>query len=429
MSPIRKLVNSLAHARSVTLMSASLFVSLLSLFPRASAAEDASALVQKFWHADSLETRAAAADEIVNAKIPVSTLMKELSAGRLHRDDVPTGIVLDSRISDTGLELPYVLIVPKTYDPERRYPVEFMLHGGVGRGPWEEGDVYWRRGYDALASEDKITIVPAGWRDAHWWHEEQAKSLPAILRRVKRDYNVDDNRVTMSGVSDGGTGSYFYAFKQSTPFAAFLPFIGNAGVLRNPQSGGGYWLFFENLRSKPLFIVNSENDPLYPAASIEPFISILDRAEVDHEFTVIENGGHNLDWMPDQIDRIEAFKRDNPRDALPDSVQWLTDRTDIFNRNHWLVVESRTSDEDPAIVIATRSGNKYEVNASSVGQFSLLLSPDEIDFSKPVSVVVNDEEKFSGMVEQSAATLLKWAQEDLDRTMLFSAELAISLEN
>jgi dienelactone hydrolase len=297
----------------------------------------------------------------------------------------------------------------------------------VGRPAWGEGEEFWRGGYESLASEDRITVVPAAWRDAVWWQEEQARNLPAILRELKRDYNVDDNRVTLTGVSDGGTGAYFFAFKQPTPWAAFLPYIGNAAVLRNPQSGGGYRLYFENLRDKPLYIVNGENDPLYPASSIQPFVDVLEEAKVNYQFTVIENGGHNLNWMREYAERIEYFKRAYPRDALPDVLQWVADRTDVYNRNHWLILDERTGFGRPAVITATREQNRFTVDTSGVDSFTLLLSPSEIDFEAPITVVVNGEEKVSKRVDESLATLLKWAARDMDRLMLFTAELTVDI--
>jgi len=63
-----------------------------------------------------------------------------------------------------------------------------------------------------------------------------------------------------------------------------------------------------------------------------------------------------------------------------------------------------------------------------VTAFTLLLSPDEFDFSKPVQVVANGREVFNGSVQRDLKTLLKWAAADNDRTMLYGAELKITLK-
>ena len=70
----------------------------------------------------------------------------------------------------------------------------------------------------------------------------------------------------------------------------------------------------------------------------------------------------------------------------------------------------------------------FSVDTSEVKGFTLLLSPSEIDFTAPVTVILNGQESQAAIVEESTETLLKWAQSDLDRSMLFTAELVIRLE-
>jgi hypothetical protein len=60
-----------------------------------------------------------------------------------------------------------------------------------------------------------------------------------------------------------------------------------------------------------------------------------------------------------------------------------------------------------------------------VRAFTLLLSPDAIDFAKAVTVTVNGKPVFSGTVKPDAAALLKWASLDNDRSALYGAELQI----
>jgi hypothetical protein len=227
----------------------------------------------------------------------------------------------------------------------------------------------------------------------------------------------------MTGISDGGTGAYFFAFKQPTPWATFLPYIGHPGVLRNAQSGGGYRLYFENLMAKPLYIVNGENDRLYPASSVGPFIDVLIDAGVPHIWKVIPEGGHNTNWLPDEAPLIEQFKLDNPRDPLPDSVLWVADRTDKFHRNMWVYIDSLS--QTPGLLEATRNGNEIDVTAQGVAEFTLLLNPEEVDFSQAIQVYVNSENIFDEIITQDKETLLRWASKDLDRSMLFTAELKL----
>ena len=74
-----------------------------------------------------------------------------------------------------------------------------------------------------------------------------------------------------------------------------------------------------------------------------------------------------------------------------------------------------------------RHGNTFDARTRGVSEFSLLVSPDVIDFTKPVQVTVNGAQVFSGPVKRDLPTLLKWASRDNDRTALYGAELHITV--
>ena len=398
-------------------------------FEKVSVAEeiDGSELVTAFWSANTEVEIESNKRRLIAQASNIETLYRWLNAGPAFAQDVGLGQQESVRIDRDGTRYPFVYLIPETYDATRSYPVEFLLHGGVSRPEWDSGGEWWRRGYDSLKKEDRIVVVPAAWNTAFWWFDIQAANLPSILIELKQIYNIDDNRVTLSGVSDGGTGAYFFAFKQSTEWAAFFPYIGHPGVLRNPQSGPGYKLYFENLMSRPLYIVNGENDPLYPVSSIEPFIKILQEANISHVFRAIEDGGHNTNWLPDEQPMIEQFKLDNPRVPFPSELRWVADRSDRYNRNLWLRIEELTAEGLPGIMTVNKEGNSFTITAESVDAFTLLLSPEQVDFSEEVSVVVNGRLIFIGKVEQDMNTLLDWVVRDRDKSLLYTAALSLRI--
>ena len=75
----------------------------------------------------------------------------------------------------------------------------------------------------------------------------------------------------------------------------------------------------------------------------------------------------------------------------------------------------------------TRAGNTVQAATRGVAAFTLLLSPDQFDFTKPVKVVANGRTVFESRVHKDVRTLRKWADIDNDRTMLFGAEIHIDL--
>jgi hypothetical protein len=66
-----------------------------------------------------------------------------------------------------------------------------------------------------------------------------------------------------------------------------------------------------------------------------------------------------------------------------------------------------------------------ELITRGVSELTLLLSPDQFDFSEPIRVSVNGRTLQEARVEKDLATLMKWAAKDNDRTMLFGAEVRV----
>jgi len=384
-------------------------------------------LVNDLWVAETDQARRAIGNQLIDAAPDTETLYRWLKQGPAY-PAAETGVIELRRIAPDDTVYPYMVVVPEHYDPARPWPVEFMLHGGVGREGWEPGGGWWRGGFDEFLEMDQITVIPASWMEHFWWQDNQAENLPAILYTLKQQYNIDDNRVYLTGISDGGTGTYFYAFKQPEHWASYQPYIGNPGVLTNPDAGGGHRLYFENLLGAAFYIVNGENDRLYPAAQLEPFIRQLSSAGVNHVWRVIENGGHNTRWLPAEMPAIAQFKTENARDPFPEKITWVTDTTERYNKNRWLRIDQLEREDIPGLVDIERSGNHFEVRTSRVSAFTILHNPEEIEFSEPVTVSLNGEPYFEEALEQRGDVMMYSLLEGFDRELMVSAFINVTVE-
>lgn len=418
------------------------------------AAAEVEAAFQDFWAAASPAEAAKPAEKVEKTGVSFNEAVRRLKLGRPY-DAQETGVIqLLNRTAD-GVEHYYSVNIPPAYDPARRYQVRFQLHGGIyGRAdnrPRGTGEI------GALAGAEQIYVLPYAWREEPWWGDDQILNLNAILDTLKRKYNIDENRVVLSGVSDGATGAYYIAMRDTTPFASFLPLNGFIMVLANEEIDDGR-IFPNNLRNKPMFVVNGGRDRLYPSRRVEPFTRHLMSAGVDIAYHPQPDGEHNTRWWPEVKDLFEKFAADHPRDPHPDRLTWQA-ADSSHNRAHWLVIDelgsvrgepkylpdvNRVDPSETEMVQAGdrmfssletagrvdlhRSGNTVEAATTGVAAFTLLLSPDVFDFSQPIKVVANGREVFNAHVEPSVHTLMKWAARDNDRTMLYAAELKISMK-
>jgi poly(3-hydroxybutyrate) depolymerase len=293
------------------------------------------AAFKRFWDAQNPSEAAAAGPAVVKSGVTFDAALARLKQGRAYSADSPRGVVRRTN-KTAAAEFPYTLDVPETYDPANKYQVRVQLHGGVGR---PEGTVRGNGSIGALAGVEQIYVLPNAWADAMWWEDLQISNVRAILDSLKRAYNVDENRVVMSGVSDGGTGAYYYAMRDPTPFASFLPLNGFVMILSNPANGITAQLFPNTLLNRPFFVVNGGKDPLYPTAIVEPYVRHLQKGGVTLEYDPQPDAAHNTAWWPQVKDTFEAFARNHPRDPYPSRLTWEAADDSPARRLHWLVID------------------------------------------------------------------------------------------
>jgi predicted esterase len=409
---------------------------------------------EKFWAAKSPSEAERVIDDVVKSGVTFGAALQRLKTGRTYTSQ-KTGIIMLSNHTNR-IEHFYALNVPANYDPARRYQVRFQLHGGVGGRQTNQPR---GNGESPLPGAEQIYVVPYSWSDAPWWSDDQVLNLNTIVDTIKRTYNVDENRVVVAGVSDGGTGAYYIGMRDTTPYASFLPLNGFIMVLANGDIDDGA-TFPNNLRNKPMFVVNGGRDRLYPTSEVEPFVKHL-MTGVNIDYHPQPEAEHNTAWWPELKDTFEKFVADHPRDPHPDKLTWETANMD-HNRAHWLIIDQLGSqpgdpkqlpdlnfmrDPDAVDLVSasnqlfplfrhskpsgrvdlSRNGNTIEATTKGVRAFTLLLSADKFDFDQPVKVVANEHTVFEGPVERNLKTLLKWAARDNDRTMLYAAELKIKV--
>ncbi len=268
-------------------------------------------------------------------------------------------------------------------------------------------------------------MFPSSFRGALWWQSSQIENLKAILERIEREYNVDENRVYLFGVSDGGTGAYYHAVKAPTPWAAFFPFLGHPGVLENPATGVDGLLFLENLVNRAFFVVNGEKDELYPISRVKPYLDSFEQAGVELVFHP-QPGGHNTRWWNSEAGSDRCLRREPSRAIRSPTDSGLGDRAHGSLQPDSLARHRRARGR--SFVGEGDSGPKrqpVEVETRGVARYRLLISPRQFDLSRPIEVSTNGVSSYAGTVERSAETLLRWTTRDRDRTMLFAAEIPI----
>lgn len=156
--------------------------------------------------------------------------------------------------------------------------------------------------------------------------------------------------------------------------------------------------------------------------------SIVDAAGIEPEDVVVTVTGQPTP-TPDALrDALIGF---GPGDELPITIRRDREVLELTLRYPTtFVTQARPAFQDDAPsgrVDLSRDGNTVIARTRGVRRYTVLLSPDQFDFSTPIQVVTNGVVSHDGLVRPDVETLLRWASVDRDHSLLFGAELQIEV--
>jgi len=251
--------------------------------------------------------------------------------------------VLRATVCIDTVERPWVLQIPSGYDPSVPTPLLVVLHGGVGSADVHDDPLGYvtESEQGALALERGwISMFPFGQADATWWDEVGMANIRNLVRTVKRELNVDDDRVWMSGFSDGASAGFAHAMLRPSDYAAFVALNGHMGVA---SIDGDLPIYAPNMSMTPIFATTTFDDGLYPSYKMGPSIEMAREAGADIYYRELP-GEHDFDDVMEELPAIARFLERHPRDPFPSRVVWEAGSAD-FGECRWFVIDSITTGE------------------------------------------------------------------------------------
>ncbi len=195
--------------------------------------------------------------------------------------EAPVGIIHNRRPDP---QADYSLYVPENYTPAREWPLIICLHGAYGRGDhhiWS-----WLR---AAKSKGYLLLSPKS-LDVTWsimQPPRDVNSVTGMFEEVCRTYAVDQGRVFLSGLSDGGTFTYLMGLSRPRMFAGIAPVAADF-----------HGMMDEMLRRKqgielPIHIIHGAQDHIFPVDSIRKGHALLTRMGYQATYEELPDWGHS----------------------------------------------------------------------------------------------------------------------------------------
>jgi predicted esterase len=361
----------------------------------------------------------------------------------------------------------FLISLPANYDPDRSYALLFFLHGAVSMNTgyidylndWDTKG--WNRFYTKYAN-DVIMVYPHGNKDYNWMYPDKGfYMVPAILKQIKQVININDNRVFISGHSNGATGSFSYLMKQPSPFAAFYGFNTRPRV----ATGGTY---LRNILNRSFFNVSTDSDYYYPPNANDSLTLVMRRIGADYQDHRYNGYPH---WFP-QFDQSEPAHKllfddlvKRKRNPFHPKVYWECDdvkygrcdwivinqldtlaaRADWqkninFKITKWIVLDNKSKAHvrDTALTafkFSKRSGaieanynnNTFTVQVSDIKSFSILISPEMVNLNKPVTIIVNGKLYSKTKVDYNKNYMIAGFNETADRSAIWVNHIDVNL--
>jgi predicted peptidase len=195
-------------------------------------------------------------------------------------------------------KLDYLFYLPKEYGQDNnKIPLLLFLHGSGERG--NDVNLVAKHGPPKLISEGKdfpFIVVSPQCPDGLWWTmDSQLEILNDMVENICDNYNVDKDRIYITGLSMGGYGTWSMLAKYPDKFAAAVPIC-----------GGGDSLLVNRYCKIPIWVFHGAKDNVVPVAQSESMVNALKKCGSNVKFTVYPEAGHNS-WE-ETYNNPEVFK-------------------------------------------------------------------------------------------------------------------------
>src|SRR5262245_13536277 len=199
---------------------------------------------------------------------------------------------------------PYRFYIPKNYDAKKKWPMVVALHGMGG----DENSFF--SGYDngairRIAEERSyIVVCPKGRGPVSMYLASAERDVIDVIKEMKRDFSIDDDRVYMMGHSMGGYGTWSIAVNHPDIFAAIGPISGGGTLLSRPK--------LKEITHVPWIVVHGDNDPTVSVEESRKMVKAGKELGIEIKYIEVPGGNHGnvvASSFKDVFDWFDAHKR------------------------------------------------------------------------------------------------------------------------
>ena len=205
-----------------------------------------------------------------------------------------TGL-LSRTVSVGGASFDYQVYVPKLIRGGERLPVVLFLHGITQRGTggivpsWGPASLVARHYLDRVPA---IIVLPQCSNDRYWSNRDMGEMAAAALDRAAAEFDGDDERLSLVGVSMGGYGVWHLAAEYAGKFSAVVPICGGSPL----RAGDRFNAIARRVGRTPFWVFHGSDDTVVPVSESRLMVDALKAAGGNVRYTEYPGVGHNV-WL------------------------------------------------------------------------------------------------------------------------------------
>jgi predicted peptidase len=195
----------------------------------------------------------------------------------------------------------YQVFVPAAYTPSTSWPVILFLHGSGERG--SDGLLQTEIGLGSairrhLDRYPAIVVFPQAPLLGNW-HDRASRIALGALDQTIAAFSTDPNRVYLTGISMGGNGTWYLAYRHPQRFAAVVTICGwvsetehRRGALP-ARTAQPFLELARQIRDLPTWVFHGEADTAVPVEESRLVVDALRAVGAQVLYTELPGVGHN----------------------------------------------------------------------------------------------------------------------------------------
>lgn len=205
------------------------------------------------------------------------------------------------QVTIEGEAYSYRVYLPDDLDPAQRPPLVLFLHGAGERG--SDGIQQTRVGIGPAirSNPDRFpaVVVMPQCRRGSWWNAPRMEQMVTkILEESIQKFNVDPDRIYLTGLSMGGYGTFHFATKEPDRFAALAAVCGGVVPPRGSASpishaADPYLDVAQRLRAVPVWLFHGALDRSVPVSESRNLYEAFQEVGAEVRYTEYPGVGHN----------------------------------------------------------------------------------------------------------------------------------------